>query len=170
MRSEETAMKSEMGLDIVQSALYRKLHALQVLSIYVGLSKHGRNYLYGNGRNRPLGSTAELFILIATIRNENLHPVSRAAAAFLLEIYAPGWRSKLPELAGIVADRNDCEVAHWREQILERDKVCQQCGTSKNLEAHHIVQWALSPELRLVVSNGEALCESCHKFEPVFRS
>lgn len=159
-----------MGLALLEAALYRKLHALQVLSVYAGLSKHGGSYLNGNGRRRPFATAPELFFLINTIRNGNLHPVSRAAAAFLLDIYVPNWRSKLPELAGIVADRNDREVADWRQRVLKRDKVCQRCGTSKKLEAHHIVQWALSPELRLAVSNGEALCESCHKLEPAFRS
>ena len=52
----------------------------------------------------------------------------------------------------------------WREAVLERDgKVCQKCNATENLEVHHILPVKTHPELRLSVSNGQALCNDCHK-------
>ena len=52
----------------------------------------------------------------------------------------------------------------WRKAVLEHDKeTCQKCGITKNLVAHHILPWALFPELRFEVENGITLCRSCHK-------
>jgi|GEM_PF-2385879 hypothetical protein len=43
---------------------------------------------------------------------------------------------------------------------------CKDCGQGTpvvKLHAHHIKSFAQYPELRYVVSNGELLCENCHK-------
>ena len=51
----------------------------------------------------------------------------------------------------------------WRKYVLERDKyICQECGNSGNV-AHHVKSYINHPELRLDVSNGETLCQECHK-------
>ena len=48
----------------------------------------------------------------------------------------------------------------FAKQVLKRDKVCQVCGATENLQAHHIIPFSIggadTPE------NGEALCPSCH--------
>ena len=60
--------------------------------------------------------------------------------------------------------RNCPENREWRKAVLEHDKdTCQKCGITKNLVAHHILPWALFPELRFEVENGITLCRSCHK-------
>jgi len=60
--------------------------------------------------------------------------------------------------------RNCPENYEWKKAVFDRDDgTCQKCGISKNLEAHHILPWALFPELRFEVENGITLCKTCHK-------
>lgn len=52
----------------------------------------------------------------------------------------------------------------WRLSVLERDKyTCQQCGSKKNIEAHHVKQFAFYKKQRYDINNGMALCHDCHK-------
>lgn len=52
----------------------------------------------------------------------------------------------------------------WRKLVFERDNfTCVRCGANKNITAHHIKPWNDYPELRYEVSNGETLCNYCHK-------
>jgi len=53
----------------------------------------------------------------------------------------------------------------WREKVFKRDGyICQGCKKPKQyITAHHIKSWAHYPKLRFVVSNGQTLCEDCHK-------
>lgn len=57
------------------------------------------------------------------------------------------------------------EYKQWHKQVLQKDNfTCQKCGKrGGKLEAHHIKEWAIYPELRYDVSNGNAVCVSCHK-------
>ena len=50
----------------------------------------------------------------------------------------------------------------WSKTVRKRDKVCQICGTDKNLQAHHIIHRSKQPELSFVVNNGITLCKKCH--------
>lgn len=59
--------------------------------------------------------------------------------------------------------RNNWDYRMWRKAVIERDKVCQICGTSEKLVAHHIKAFALYPELRTDVNNGVTLCDLCHR-------
>ncbi len=57
------------------------------------------------------------------------------------------------------------EYKEWRRDIFKRDKyTCVICGDSRgsNLEADHIRDFALYPELRLDINNGRTLCKKCH--------
>lgn len=51
----------------------------------------------------------------------------------------------------------------WRDEVVNRDKVCQICGSTLNLNAHHIKPFSKYPELRLDPTNGMALCQLCHR-------
>lgn len=60
-------------------------------------------------------------------------------------------------------DRNSDRYRQWRKAVFVRDKFqCQHCGTTKNLQAHHIKSWMRSEELRYDVTNGITLCRKCH--------
>ena len=60
--------------------------------------------------------------------------------------------------------RNCPENREWKKAIFDRDNdTCQKCLVrGGELEAHHILPWALFPELRFEVENGITLCETCH--------
>lgn len=68
--------------------------------------------------------------------------------------------------------RTSFEYRNWKKEVFERDdftcQICNQIGT--NLEAHHIKQFALYPELRFEIDNGVTLCKNCHKEIDVYRS
>lgn len=59
--------------------------------------------------------------------------------------------------------RNNYSYRQWRAKIIERDKVCQECGTGENLEVHHIKHFATNPDLRQDDNNAIVLCRSCHR-------
>lgn len=60
----------------------------------------------------------------------------------------------------------DPQYVKWRKAVYARDnsscRMCGRHGRGAHLQAHHIVRWADSPELRYVISNGITLCEVCH--------
>lgn len=49
-----------------------------------------------------------------------------------------------------------------RKLHLERDKVCNACGTDKDLEVHHVRPWHLFPDSRYDHANLITLCRCCH--------
>lgn len=60
--------------------------------------------------------------------------------------------------------RNSPAYVLWRNSVFERDDyACKLCKTNKKLQAHHIVRWVDSIDLRFELSNGITLCESCHR-------
>jgi hypothetical protein len=58
------------------------------------------------------------------------------------------------------------EYKLWRKAVFQRDHYkCTKCGDDKggNLEADHIKPFALYPELRFAIDNGQTLCTNCHR-------
>lgn len=64
-----------------------------------------------------------------------------------------------------VKTRSRYEGRAWKQAVFVRDNyTCRKCGErGGRLNAHHIKPYALYPELRWEVSNGETLCIDCHK-------
>jgi hypothetical protein len=59
----------------------------------------------------------------------------------------------------------------WARAIMERDSwMCQNCGTTKHLDAAHIISKHVNPALRHELSNGVTLCRKCHQFYHCFPS
>lgn len=63
------------------------------------------------------------------------------------------------------AIRNSFEYEEWRTKVFERDLyTCQLCNeVGGYLQADHIKPFAIYPDLRLELSNGQTLCITCHK-------
>ena len=65
--------------------------------------------------------------------------------------------------------RHSIEYKLWREAVFKRDNcTCVWCGARKGngktivLNADHIQEFYLYPELRFAIDNGRTLCKSCH--------
>ena len=50
----------------------------------------------------------------------------------------------------------------WAKAVVSRDKVCQECKSKTDLQAHHIMLRSEYPELQYDVDNGLTLCIYCH--------
>lgn len=60
--------------------------------------------------------------------------------------------------------RQSRQYKDWRGSIIKRDGYkCVDCGTSHNLEVHHISLYSQNFWLRLKKTNGITLCKDCHK-------
>lgn len=60
--------------------------------------------------------------------------------------------------------RNDPKVRVWTKEVIKVGK-CEVCGSTKELEAHHIIKWADYPKGRTDIKNGQCLCHKCHTDE-----
>ncbi len=81
------------------------------------------------------------------------------------------WKGGVSPINHII--RQSLQYKLWRKAVFERDNYqCIQCGLPGGwnkllkkrivLNADHIKQFALYPELHFVVDNGRTLCEECH--------
>lgn len=75
-----------------------------------------------------------------------------------------------PSWQGGVATENELargswELQLWKREVFARDDyTCQICGQrGGRLHAHHLKPFAEYPELRHDISNGQTLCEDCHR-------
>lgn len=60
------------------------------------------------------------------------------------------------------------EYKLWRKSVFERDHyTCIKCLSKGKIQADHIKPWAIYPELRYAIDNGQTLCENCHKLKNV---
>lgn len=60
--------------------------------------------------------------------------------------------------------RTSAEYRKWSKAVYTRDNyTCQHCGSTENIQAHHVKAWKDHPDLRYDVSNGVTVCTDCHK-------
>ena len=66
-------------------------------------------------------------------------------------------------LAAIVcsADRNP-QWDNLRDECVIEQKVCQWCGTDKDLEGHHIIEFSYNPKYEMLKENIIVLCRKDH--------
>lgn len=135
------------------------LGALKQIGLRIGM--------YGRFRKYPILTEDEKYeslLCVAVITDKNQPLVAKMACALILDYYVPTWREIIGyEALGNIVERNDKEVRVWRKRVLKRDEnKCAECGSTDNLEVHHIAHWADYPELRLIDDNGTTLCNGCH--------
>jgi len=59
--------------------------------------------------------------------------------------------------------RGTANDKEWIVKVKERDNyTCRECGSQKNIEAHHMYDFEKYPEKRFDLDNGVSLCKSCH--------
>ena len=61
-----------------------------------------------------------------------------------------------------MARNRDRRHRKWRDEVKDRDKVCQICGGKKRLAAHHLYDWSHYIDKRYDVDNGILLCGRHH--------
>lgn len=60
--------------------------------------------------------------------------------------------------------RKQAVYQNWRRAVIARDGMaCVRCGSTKDLEVHHVKGYREHPELATVVSNGLTLCAIDHR-------
>lgn len=58
--------------------------------------------------------------------------------------------------------RRSAEYRKWRRAVKKRDGECVECGSTKNLHAHHIIPVGEDESLATNIENGKTLCTRCH--------
>lgn len=88
------------------------------------------------------------------------------AAILLLKALLPAKIAKdiLNEDGIYPLSRDDPRVRSWVKKVVAKGK-CESCGSTENLEAHHIIKWSDYPKGRIDVNNGMCLCHKCHTEE-----
>ncbi len=73
------------------------------------------------------------------------------------------WDSSIPEEQRYV-DRNYQEYKQYIKDVMKRDNyTCQICGTTENVEVHHMYSYTSYPEYATNVDFGLVMCEKDHK-------
>lgn len=73
----------------------------------------------------------------------------------------PNWKGGLTEL--VKGIRRSPEYYQWRKAVLTRDNhTCQDCGTTDNVEAHHLRAVIDYPDGIFEADNGLTVCNKCH--------
>ncbi|SDW30854.1 HNH endonuclease [Paenibacillus sp. PDC88] len=136
-----------------------KLKALKLLARHLGMVGRLRRPVDLNEHHKLM-----CLFAVTIVTDPKSSIIRKMASASILDYLIPGWREFIPkELLGPVIEREDKLVRAWRKGVLERcNYQCVDCGATKNLEVHHIAEWAEYPELRIVDENGEVLCNTCH--------
>jgi predicted restriction endonuclease len=58
--------------------------------------------------------------------------------------------------------RRNKQYRDWRSSVLNRDKKCDICSSTSDLQAHHLEHGSHNPELRYDIDNGVTLCKFHH--------
>lgn len=121
--------------------------------------------IFRNNEHFNKNTTPNLLIECVAILIGNYTPTRKKAASLLMKVIlnSKAYQEvcELLESEVEVTDRSDPRVRKWTKEVVSKG-VCEQCGATDNLEAHHIVYWSESPNDRINVKNGICLCHKCH--------
>ena len=92
-------------------------------------------------------------------------PWNKGLRGFLAGVQHYNWIADRTMVKTTDREHNDPRYKQWKKEIHTRDKAkCRIANEdcSGRLEAHHILPWSESPELRYEVNNGISLCHYHH--------
>lgn len=58
--------------------------------------------------------------------------------------------------------RNNATLSGWAKRIIKHHPFCTICGSTEELEAHHIIPVSHSRQFMYRDTNGITLCKDCH--------
>lgn len=71
---------------------------------------------------------------------------------------------KVGSIFGLTASQYEWALKSWSVSVRERDlQICVNCGSTEDLQAHHIIPKKERPDLALDLNNGITYCLPCHK-------
>lgn len=75
----------------------------------------------------------------------------------------PNFNNKLTDEEREVMKRRNNDAKKWKAKVRQGfGNTCFLCGSSENLEAHHLQSFKVNKEVRFQYQNGICLCHSCH--------
>lgn len=75
---------------------------------------------------------------------------------------SPHWDSSITEEERIIK-RSYAEIRQWAKDVLRKDQyMCQICGSTEDIQAHHMFSYKHHPEYRLDVEFGLTMCKADH--------
>jgi len=79
--------------------------------------------------------------------------------------WSKNYLNKLGQYLSITSSKYKLLLINWSKLVKIRDNYkCQICGSTKNLESHHIIYKKNYPLLSFNINNGITLCRfKCHK-------
>ena len=76
----------------------------------------------------------------------------------------PNWRGGISNEVTKWRNKNWKKLLSFRNEVLKRDGYkCKLCGTTENLEVHHIIPASETRLTAFLPMNGITLCRKCHK-------
>jgi hypothetical protein len=69
---------------------------------------------------------------------------------------------QIKDFENATIERSSKQYSRYRKRVLKRDKVCQCCGNSEDLEVHHPMPFNQYNSLGADTNNGIVLCKECH--------
>lgn len=127
------------------------------------LTSHHYKIKYYELEGHPERANMNAFELNASIMDEEFAEDEKDKEIRELKNKIYELKTKFSDIDNHRITRNSKEYNKFKKEVLKRDKSCQCCGTSDDLEVHHGLAFKTYNSLGADTKNGIVLCKSCHK-------
>lgn len=133
--------------------------------------------VFPKGYKRPIEHTIGMINGHKKFRENNpkrhreiaIRNLSKSKTLNLIGRDNPQWKGGITKEATKQRNKYSARIEKFREIVLKRDNYsCKQCGSTSNLEVHHIISFKELPEASYLPINGVTLCKNCHKKTDTF--